>query len=176
LKQEEVILVNEHDQATGTMEKMQAHLDGALHRAFSVFVFNTKGQLLLQQRALSKYHSGGVWTNTCCSHPRPGETNGDGANRRLMEEMGLQCPLQHIFSFTYRAELDGGLTEHEHDHVFFGVSDDAPTPAPAEVMDTIYMDMNELQYKLTAEPQLYSAWLNICFDRVLESYGRFFER
>ena len=118
---EEVVLVNEKDEAIGTMEKMAAHEKALLHRAFSVFVFNKNGDLLMQQRAHSKYHSGGLWTNTCCSHPRPGEHVADAANRRLQEEMGFTTSLNKAFDFTYKAAFDNGLTEHEFDHVFIGI-------------------------------------------------------
>ena len=119
-----MILVNERDEPLGSMEKMEAHRKGALHRAFSVFIFNSRGEMLLQQRALKKYHSGGLWTNACCSHPRPGETNEAAALRRLREEMGFDTSLQQIFSFTYRASFNNGLTEHEYDHVFAGIYDE----------------------------------------------------
>src|SRR4249919_2599143 len=114
---QEVILVNEQNEAIGTMEKMEAHRKALLHRAFSVFIFNSKGEMLLQQRALNKYHSGGLWTNACCSHPRPGELIEDAATRRLKEELGFETPLKKIFQFTYQASFDNGLTEHEFDHV-----------------------------------------------------------
>src|ERR1700740_2951379 len=120
---EYVILVNEQDEETGSMEKMQAHVEARLHRAFSVFVFNSLDKLLLQRRAKGKYHSPGLWTNTCCSHPRPGEKTIDAAKRRLMEEMGFECELHPAFSFIYKAELDNNLTEHEFDHVYFGLHD-----------------------------------------------------
>src|SRR3954468_18060458 len=130
---DDVILVDEYDNEIGTMPKMEAHLKGKLHRAFSVFIFNAEGDLLLQQRALDKYHSGGKWTNTCCSHPRPGEDTLTAANRRLREEMGMNAELSHAFSFTYQADLLDGLTENEFDHVYFGISDDAPVMNPEEV-------------------------------------------
>lgn len=120
---EYVVLVDEQDKETGTMEKLQAHLNGRLHRAVSVFLFNSKGELLLQQRASGKYHSANLWTNTCCSHPRPGESAYDAANRRLYEEMGLACELSEVFSFIYKAHLGNNLTEHEFDHVFVGTND-----------------------------------------------------
>lgn len=116
----QVILVNELDQETGLMEKMEAHEKGLLHRAFSVFIMNDQGDMLLQQRALDKYHSGGLWTNACCSHPLPGEAVEAAAHRRLSEEMGFDCPLRELFQFTYRTEFDNGLIEHEYDHVWTG--------------------------------------------------------
>jgi isopentenyl-diphosphate delta-isomerase len=170
---ENVILTDTQDRETGTMEKMLAHRQGLLHRAFSVFIFNSKGQLLLQQRALEKYHSGGVWTNTCCGHPRHGEVTTAAANRRLGEEMGMDCKLQHQFSFIYRAELDSDLTEHEFDHVFFGTTDALPELNKDEVMACRYITMNELAKQLKEQPQLFSAWLNICFERVSEHYAQF---
>jgi len=163
---EEVVLVNSNGDMTGTMEKLQAHIAGELHSAFSVFIFNSKGQLLLQRRALSKYHSGGKWSNTCCSHPRPGEDIKSAAKRRLIEEMGMTCELQHIFSFTYRAELDKGLTEHEYDHVFVGFSDTLPVPIAAEVEDFSYVELSDLETELLLAPQKFTAWLKICFERL----------
>ena len=118
---EQVILVNENDQEVGTMEKMEVHRLGVLHRAFSVFIFNERGQMLLQQRAMQKYHSAGLWTNACCSHPRPGEEVGSAASRRLNEELGFATALNPIFNFVYKATFENGLTEHEFDHVFFGI-------------------------------------------------------
>ena len=127
---EKVILVNEDDQSTGWMEKMEAHRKGVLHRAFSVFIFNDNGEMLIHRRALDKYHSGGLWTNACCSHPREGETTEESAHRRLMEEMGFDCDIQEQFSFIYRAELDNDLIEHELDHVFFGRFNGKPSSPP----------------------------------------------
>src|SRR5688572_13811853 len=118
IKEQEVILVNEQDEVIGTMEKITAHRKAILHRAFSVFIFNSKGEMLLQQRAFNKYHSGGLWTNACCSHPAPGEHTADAAGRRLQEEMGFSASIQKIFEFTYFSEFENGLTEHEFDHVF----------------------------------------------------------
>jgi isopentenyl-diphosphate delta-isomerase len=162
--------VNAAGQATGTMDKMAAHTSGTLHRAFSVFIFNSRGQLLLQQRAMDKYHSGGLWTNTCCSHPRLGEMNLDAAHRRLIEEMGMDCELTELFQFSYRHEFDNGLIEHEYDHVFIGVSNQAPQPNPAEVADYQYMDTDVLVFELIEHPDKYTAWFKICLDQVIESY------
>jgi len=167
---ESVILVNEQDQVIGTMPKMEAHIEGKLHRAFSVFVFNNEGELLLQQRAADKYHSGSKWSNTCCSHPRPGEDTLAAAHRRLFEEMGLKCELNEAFGFIYKVEMDEGLTEHEYDHVYVGVSDMLPVPDPAEVAAYCYQNMNELEEKLISEPDQYSEWLKICFSRVNSIY------
>lgn len=164
---EEVILVDKNDVKVGTMEKMEAHRDGGtLHRAFSVFVFNTDGDLLLQRRAEHKYHSGGLWTNTCCSHPRPGETVREAANRRLVEEMGMECKLVELFSFEYKAELDGGMTEWELDHVLLGLSDVEPQINPDEVAEFKYMPLSEIDSDLKSNPDNYTEWFKICFKRV----------
>ena len=144
LKEEEVILVDSNDIELGTMGKMEAHRKGELHRAFSVFIFNTKGELLMQQRALEKYHSGGLWTNTCCSHPRKGETTLNAALRRMQEEMGIECDIKPVFNFIYKAHLDKGLIEHEFDHVFLGVSDSTPEINTLEVLDWKYESMENL--------------------------------
>ena len=163
---EYVILVNEKDQEVGQMEKMEAHEKGLLHRAFSIFLFNDKNELLLQQRALSKYHSGGLWTNTCCSHPRAGETVLEAANRRLQEEMGIKAEMQSQFSFVYRANLDNDLTEHELDHVVFGSFNDAPEVNPEEVAAWKYVSMKEIEADMKKNPEHYTAWFRIVFDEV----------
>lgn len=165
--EDEVILVDEHDVQTGTMEKLEAHLSGTLHRAFSIFIFNSKNELLLQQRALHKYHSGGKWTNSCCSHPRPGEETLDAAHRRLKEEMGMACDLTYAFSFTYYAAFSNELIEHEYDHVFFGYSDDLPVPNAEEVACYKYVNLVDLKEELGRNPDLYSAWLRECFDKII---------
>src|SRR5580658_4397934 len=134
-QQEEVVLVDESDQPVGVMEKMEAHRRGLLHRAFSVFIFNSRGEMLLQQRAPEKYHSAGLWTNACCSHPRPGEDTREGAVRRLKEELGFTTHLEKLFEFTYRSEFDNGLTEFEFDHVFIGVYDQEISPDKKEASD-----------------------------------------
>ena len=163
---EEVILVNEHDQEIGVMEKMEAHAKAQLHRAFSVFVINNQKEILIHQRALEKYHSGGLWTNACCSHPRPGETLEDATQRRLMEEMGFTCPVEKVFSFIYKAELDSGMTEHEFDHVFIGEFNGTPQPNPAEVMDYKWLSYDELHNDLREYPERYTEWFKICFNQV----------
>jgi isopentenyl-diphosphate delta-isomerase len=163
---EYVILVDHNDQVLGSMEKMEAHQKGKLHRAFSIFIFNHHGHLLLQQRALSKYHSVGKWTNTCCSHPHPGEVVHDAANRRLMEEMGMTCKLRPVFNFIYQANLDLGMIEHEFDHVFFGVSDAIPKVNKKEVMDYKYSELSALEYDIQNNPANYTEWLKACFSRV----------
>ena len=160
-----VVLVDRDDNETGTMEKQEAHLKGVLHRAISVFIFNSKGELLLQQRAAGKYHSANLWTNTCCSHPRPGEGVRDAAVRRLYEEMGMKCDLKKLFSFIYEAPLDNNITEHEFDHVFTGISDELPVPDPLEVAAWRYISINELSTDLKAHPEKYTAWFKICFDQ-----------
>jgi len=169
---ENVILVDRLDTMTGTMEKMEAHRVGLLHRAFSVFIFNTKGELLLQQRAFNKYHSGGKWTNTCCSHPNPGEETLAAAHRRLNEEMGMECELHYAFNFIYRAVLEDGLSEHEFDHVFWGICDATPMPEPTEVASFKFMSMEELATDIKLNPGRYTEWLKICFDLVMENYRK----
>ena len=164
------MIVDADGQTRGTMDKMAAHRTGTMHRAFSVFIFNSKGQLLLQQRAFDKYHSGGLWTNTCCSHPRLGEFTPDAANRRLQEEMGMQCELTELFQFSYRHEFENGLIENEYDHVFMGITDDLPLPNPAEVADFRYIDTDLLMLELSEQPELYTAWFKICLEQVLEVY------
>lgn len=165
---EEVILVNEQDEMLGTMKKVEAHRRGVLHRAFSVFLFDDDGRVLLQQRAASKYHSASLWTNTCCSHPRPGEELILGAERRLLEEMGLSTTLDHRFTFTYKAEVGNGLTEHELDHVFFGRTNDTPKPDPTEVHEWRYVEVHELSAELAAHPERFTAWLHICWPLVCD--------
>ena len=164
--EEKVILVDERDEQVGTMEKLEAHRQGLLHRAFSIFIFNSKNELLLQQRALHKYHSAGMWTNSCCSHPRPGEQTLAAAHRRLQEEMGMKCELEYAFNFTYEAAFSNELTEHEFDHVYFGYSDALPTPDPEEVASYRYVNLDALKEDLAKNPDLYSAWLNKCFDKI----------
>ena len=164
--EEYVVLVDENDHPIGLMEKQAAHVEPHLHRAFSVFVFNSKGELLLQQRALSKYHSPGLWTNTCCSHPRNGETVMQAASRRLMEEMGLQCDLREVYTFIYKAPVGGGLTEHEFDHVLLGHIDEAPTINTDEVASWKYMGLDDLQHDINAHPEQYTEWFKITFEEM----------
>ena len=161
---EYVILVDEQDKKLGLMEKIEAHKKGVLHRAFSVFILNQKNQLLLQQRALHKYHSGGLWTNTCCRHPRDGETNLEAAHRRLQEEMGMDAPLEKLLHFVYRAEFDNNMIEHELDHVFVGKCDANPVINPDEVEAYKWMDLDELKADIEKNPQLYTAWFKIIFN------------
>lgn len=161
---EYVILVDEKDTATGVMEKQEAHVRGALHRAVSVFLFNAAGELLLQQRAADKYHSGSLWTNTCCGHPRQGETEIEAANRRLYEEMGIHCQLQKAFEFMYNADMGNGLTEHEFDHVFVGYTDTHPIPNILEVEDWKYMSKEALEADIAENPAAYTQWFRICME------------
>lgn len=170
--EEHVVLVNTLDKAQGTMEKMSAHKKGILHRAFSVFILNSKGELLLQQRAQHKYHSGGLWTNTCCSHPRDGEDILDAGIRRLNEEMGMKCQLSKGFDFIYRSELDSGLIEHEFDHVLFGRSDLPPTPNMNEVASHRYQTFASIRQEMSAHPERYTTWFRICFERAAEFLGK----
>lgn len=162
-----VILVDEQDGEIGLKEKLAAHHDGDLHRAISVFLFDSAGRMLLQRRATGKYHSGGLWTNTSCSHPRPAETVLDAAVRRLHEEMGIRCPdLEHAFSFTYKADVGNNLTEHELDHVFTGSSDVLPVPDPLEVMDYRYASFADIEKDLQQHPEHYTTWFRLIFERI----------
>ena len=164
---EEVILVNEKDKVLGYMEKQEAHIKGLMHRAFSIFIFNDKNELLLQKRAVEKYHSGGLWTNTCCSHPRKNETNIEAAYRRLNEEMGMSCVLNKVFTFTYKAVLDKGLTEHEFDHVFFGFTNQKPKINNDEVAEYKYISIANLEKTVSTRPELFTEWFLICFPKVI---------
>lgn len=156
---ERVVLVDDQDQPVGVAEKLDAHRSGALHRAFSVVVLNRRGELLLQRRALGKYHSGGLWSNTCCGHPRPDEAVETAATRRLREEMGLDCALERRGAFTYRAELDDALVEHEYDHVLVGTTSDEPSPDPDEAMEWEWANVQALARRVALEPERYTAWL-----------------
>ena len=163
---EEVILVNEKDEQTGVMEKMEAHRKGLLHRAFSVFIFNDKGEMLLQQRALSKYHSPSLWSNACCSHPVPSEEIKAAAHRRIIEELGINIPLDKQFHFIYKAELDNGLTEYEFDHVFTGSYDLMPDFNSDEVQDCCYKSMEAIKSSLLTHPQKFTEWFKIVFPDI----------
>jgi isopentenyl-diphosphate delta-isomerase len=169
--EEQVILVDTGDIATGVMGKLAAHQEGVLHRAFSVFIFNSKGELLIQQRALDKYHSAGKWTNTCCSHPRPNELTLAAAKRRLQEEMGMDCELTYGFKFLYKTAFDNDLIEHELDHVFFGESDELPLINPAEVASFKYVKLAKLNKDIIENADDYTVWLKLCFDKVLDFKG-----
>lgn len=161
-----VILVNEKDEVTGTAEKMEAHRKGLLHRAFSIFVFNSRGEMLMQQRAAGKYHSGGLWTNACCSHPQPGERTEAAAGRRLKEEMGFETPLTEIFDFIYEAKFENGLAEYEFDHVFVGEYDGAVHLNKEEVMDFCFQQMPEIRLLMEDHPEKYTAWFHIAFPKI----------
>jgi isopentenyl-diphosphate delta-isomerase len=165
-----LILVDEQNNVTGYGEKLQVHQDGHLHRAFSLFVVNGAGQLMLQRRAIEKYHSGGLWANTCCSHPLKGEDREDTIHRRLLEEMGFDCELRPMFHFIYRAELDNGLTEYELDQVYIGFYEEAPLPNPDEVCDWKWMDIEELKKDIVARPGKYVYWLKAAFNEFYLSY------
>ena len=169
---EQVILVDEFDKELGLMEKMEAHEKGLLHRAFSVFVLNAEGELMIQQRAFHKYHSGGLWTNTCCSHPRKGETNEEAAHRRLQEEMGFDCFLEKQFHFIYRAELDKGMTEHEFDHLFVGYYNGIPQINPDEVNAWKWMSIEDLERDMDVNPDDYTEWFKIIFSRFVDSVAQ----
>ena len=165
---EYVILVDENDNQIGIEEKIKAHEDAKLHRAFSIFIFNSKGEMLLQQRACEKYHSGCLWTNATCSHPRPGEEVADAAHRRLQEEMGFDCELKKAFSFIYKAEFDHGLTEHEFDHVFIGNYDGIVLPNSDEADDYQWIDVETLKKDIQHHPERYTVWFKIAFEKVME--------
>lgn len=168
----DVILVNEKDEILGSIEKLEAHEKGLLHRAFSIFVFNSNNELLIHQRAFGKYHSEGLWTNTCCSHPSPGETVLEAAHRRLQEEMGFDCEMQQSFHFIYKAELDNNLIEHELDHVVIGQSDQTPNLNPEEAIDFKYIGLADLLVDISKNPSNYTFWfktiLQIHFDQLIE--------
>ncbi len=168
MREEKVVLVDKQDKQIGLMNKQEAHIKGILHRAFSVFVFNSNNELLLQQRAHEKYHSAGLWTNTCCSHPRDKESVLDAANRRLEEEMGMKCNLEKTFDFIYRAKMPNDLIEHEFDHVLFGFSDSQPKINKDEVASYKYTSLNDLKKDILENPDIYTEWFKICFSEVLE--------
>ncbi|WP_396633742.1 isopentenyl-diphosphate Delta-isomerase [Maribacter sp. R86514] len=168
MKEEQVILVNENNEQIGTMAKMEAHEKAVLHRAFSVFITNEKGDIMLQQRAASKYHSPLLWTNTCCSHQRVGESNIEAGKRRLQEEMGFQAELKELFSFIYKAPFDNGLTEHELDHVMIGSYDAEPNINPDEVEAYKWMSPASIKDDISNNPNEYTAWFKIIFDKYYE--------
>ncbi|MFH0898813.1 MAG: isopentenyl-diphosphate Delta-isomerase [bacterium] len=164
---EYVVLVDQNDKQIGTEEKLLAHKKGLLHRAFSVFIFNSQGQMLIAQRALYKYHSAGLWSNACCSHPRPGENVLGAAQRRLQEELGFSCSVQEIFSFIYTVKFDdNGLIEHEYDHVLVGTFDGEVEPNPGEVAAYRWVDMAELEHDVHNHPDLYTYWFKTSFKKV----------
>jgi isopentenyl-diphosphate delta-isomerase len=163
---QQLILVNEQDEAIGVAEKMEAHQKGLFHRAFSVFIFNAKGEMLLQQRAIKKYHSGGLWTNACCSHPYVNQQIQEAAEKRLQEEMGFTTSLQKAFTFTYKASFENGLTEHEYDHVFIGKYSGTILPSAEEVEDYCYKTINEIEEEIITFPTKYTEWFKIAFPLV----------
>ncbi|MFD0963360.1 isopentenyl-diphosphate Delta-isomerase [Pseudofulvibacter geojedonensis] len=165
MSEELVILVNENDEQIGLMPKMEAHEKAMLHRAFSVFIFNKKNELMLQQRALHKYHSPGLWTNTCCSHQRDGETNIEAGKRRLQEEMGFVTDLDESISFIYKAPFDNGLTEHEYDHVLLGNYEGEPVINKDEVANWKWMPLEDVYKDVKENPDLYTEWFKIIFDK-----------
>lgn len=169
---EYLILVDPNDIEKGKMEKLLVHQLGLLHRAFSVFIFNTKGELILQQRADEKYHSAGLWTNTCCSHPQYGEDVAVAIKRRLHEEMGLACETHFAFKFIYKAQFQNGLMEYECDHVYFGITNDHPILKPEEAKDWRYISLSAIEAELTKHSENYTEWLKICFVELKEHYNK----
>lgn len=163
---EYVILVDERDNELGVMEKMQAHIEGRLHRAISIVIINSKKELLLQQRAHHKYHSAGLWTNTCCTHPKQGETSEITAHRRLHEEMGMTCELEYKCNFIYQTTLANQLIEHELDYVYVGVCDALPIINPEEVAAYHYASIDDIEKNLKENPQQYTVWFKLIFDKI----------
>lgn len=170
----QVILVDEHDNPTGTMEKHEAHHLGLRHRAISVYLFNSAGELLLQRRALGKYHCGGLWSNSCCGHPYPDESVQHAAERRLREEMGVQVELRKLFEFSYRLELANGMTEHEYGHLFGAVDEQPPQPDPEEADGFRYIALADLETEMAAHPERFTPWFRLCypsFRQYLQDHG-----
>jgi len=165
-----LIRVDTNDMPLGVVEKMAAHREGILHRAFSVFIFNSEGKWLLQQRAVGKYHSAGLWTNSCCGHPQEGDETGEAARNRLNYEMGLDCDLRNIFNFTYRASLENGLVEHEFDHVFIGFSDELPRVNPEEVSGWRMVSIEDLREEIEAGESRFTEWFKMVYERVYKYY------
>jgi isopentenyl-diphosphate Delta-isomerase len=170
----DVILVDRNDRELGSMEKMEAHIKGELHRAFSVFVFNEKNELLLQRRAFGKYHSEGLWTNTCCSHPAPGESISDAGKRRMKEEMGMDIDPQPLFSFIYRAELDNSLIEHELDHVLVAFCDETPHLNPEEAIAFKWMSLDDIKKDMQVHSESYTEWFKIIIEQHLNEFSEIF--
>lgn len=175
MEEDYVILVDENDSQRGIMGKMEAHKKGELHRAFSVVVFNSKGEMLLQRRAIEKYHSGGLWTNTCCSHPKLGEDLQESARKRLNEEMGFSCELENAFSFIYKTALADELSEHELDHVLIGYYNESPKINTLEVSEWKYMSVDDIQEDLKLYPGKYTVWFKIIFSKISE-YIKIYEK
>jgi isopentenyl-diphosphate delta-isomerase len=174
--EQEIILVNEKDEAIGVMKKMEAHQKGVLHRAFSVFIFDKKGRMLLQQRSPGKYHGGSLWTNACCSHPWPGEKTEEAAIRRLEEELGFITPLKEIFSFIYQAPVENALIEHEFDHVFAGQYEGNIIPNQNEVTTYCYEEMEQIRWGIIHQPAKFTSWFKLAFPKIdawwNERYGK----
>ncbi|MBB2954099.1 isopentenyl-diphosphate Delta-isomerase [Sphingobacterium sp. JUb56] len=168
MKRNKVILVDEQDHVVGEMDKMEAHEKGILHRAFSIFIFNTKGQMLIHQRANEKYHGGGLWTNACCSHPQLDEDIEESAKERLQFEMGLQCELKRVFSFIYHTPVENNLIEHEYDHVLVGYTDREPVPNVNEVMNYKWIDRLDLLQQIAAEPDAFTYWFRIALPQIIK--------
>lgn len=166
MEKEFVILVDKHDQEIGLMEKMEAHEKALLHWAISVCIFNSQGEWLLQRRALSKYHSGGLWANTCCTHPKPNETSEEAAHRRLQQEMGMESEIKELFSFTYKEALDHELSEHEIDHVFVGVTNQKPVINVDEVDSYKYISYEDLEKDINSNPQNYTVWFKEIYKKI----------
>jgi isopentenyl-diphosphate delta-isomerase len=166
-----VVLVDEHDNPTGQMDKLEAHEKGLLHRAFSVFIFNSRGEILIQQRAANKYHGAHLWTNACCSHPQWGEEVIASAQERLFYEMGINCALEHAFSFIYNSPVENNLIEHEYDHVLIGYTDVGPAPNPSEVQHFYWMKIQPLKEIMLHYPEKFTAWFKIAYDRVINHIG-----
>ena len=168
---EYVVLVDEQDKKIGVEEKIAAHKKGLLHRAFSIFIFNSRGQMLIQKRAAGKYHSAGLWSNTCCSHPRPDEPLEQAVQRRLQEEMGFTCPVKEVFSFVYKIKFDDcDLFEHELDHVLIGIFDGQPEPDPDEASDFKWVDLNELEKDVQEYPEQYAHWFKLSLKKVIQIF------
>lgn len=176
----QVVLVDQQDQMIGVKDKLQAHYDGDLHRAFSVFLFNNNGDMLLQKRALAKYHSGGLWSNACCSHPFADESLEDAGARRLSEELGIESTVTHGFSFIYKAELDNGFTEHEFDHVLVAKCQQVPDINELEACEYQYMAMDRLLSLVQKQPQQFTAWFVLLmsehYQQLLEAKNSLFEQ
>ncbi|MEK7535609.1 MAG: isopentenyl-diphosphate Delta-isomerase [Patescibacteria group bacterium] len=162
-----VVLVDESDKEIGTEEKLAAHKKGLLHRAFSIFVINSKGEMLIQRRAMSKYHSGGLWSNACCSHPHPNEKLQEATHRRLEEEMGFDCDLKEKFSFIYKTNFENGLVEHEFLHIFIGTWDATPKVDPEEADEWAWIDMAKLQADLATHPEKYTYWFKLALPKII---------
>ena len=173
---QEVILVTENDEVIGAIDKMKAHTDGLLHRAFSVFIFDKKGRILLQQRSINKYQGAHLWSNACCSHPYPNENVEEAASRRLQEEMGFTTTLLKLFEFMYRAEVENNLVEHEYDHVFVGSHEGPVYINKNEVSDYCYEDMDRIKWAIKEQPEKFTAWFKLAFPSIetwwLQKYGK----